>query len=148
MKSFIYTLTFLLSFSFLSSCGSGGSNNQTGEIQPDSDYQRPVYTTNDGKEILLLSKKDVEESIKIRDQILEYESKNSQNQSYSEISTTALPRKVFLKDYQTSIKNQGGRGTCVSFAVAGAIEALYKRKYGLNLDLSEQFLNHMQKFSI
>lgn len=36
-------------------------------------------------------------------------------------------------------RDQDGRGTCTSFATVAAIEAQYKRQYGLNLDLSEQF---------
>ena len=40
---------------------------------------------------------------------------------------------------------KGGRDTCTVFAMTAAIEAAYKRLYGLELDLSEQYLQHVQK---
>ena len=52
---------------------------------------------------------------------------------------------VSLAQYQTGFKNQTGRGTCYAFAACAAIEAAYKRKYGLELDLSEQFAFHINK---
>ncbi|NOU30357.1 MAG: C1 family peptidase [Polyangiaceae bacterium] len=52
---------------------------------------------------------------------------------------------VDLRPYQTGFRNQGGRDTCTVFATVAAVEAAYKHKYGLNLDLSEQYLHHMQK---
>lgn len=57
----------------------------------------------------------------------------------------AAPSSFSLADDQTGFKNQRARGTCVSFAVVAAIEAAYKRQFDLELDLSEQFINHMQK---
>ncbi len=50
-----------------------------------------------------------------------------------------------LAQYQTSIKNQDGRSSCWAFAGVAAMEAAYKRKYGLELDLSEQYAFHMLK---
>ncbi|MEV4317171.1 C1 family peptidase [Actinocrispum sp. NPDC049592] len=55
------------------------------------------------------------------------------------------PDSVSLAGYQTSFKNQGGRGTCYAFAACAAMEAAYKRKYGVDLDLSEQFAFHINK---
>lgn len=52
---------------------------------------------------------------------------------------------VDLRAYQTGFRNQGDRDTCTVFATVAAVEAAYKHKYGLNLDLSEQYLHHMQK---
>jgi hypothetical protein len=52
---------------------------------------------------------------------------------------------VSLARYQTSFKAQGSRGTCYAFAACAAIEAAYKRKYGLELDLSEQYAFHLNK---
>lgn len=52
---------------------------------------------------------------------------------------------VDLRGFQTSIRHQGGRDTCTAFAVTAAVEAAYKHRYGLDLDLSEQFLHHVQK---
>ena len=53
-----------------------------------------------------------------------------------------LPMYVDLTPSQSTIKHQGARDTCGTFAAVAALEALYRRSYGLNLDLSEQYLNH------
>ncbi|SDL56792.1 C1 family peptidase [Siphonobacter aquaeclarae] len=50
-----------------------------------------------------------------------------------------------LEAYQTPIRDQRGRGSCWAFAGIAALEAAYKRKYGVSLDLSEQYLFHMAK---
>jgi len=59
-----------------------------------------------------------------------------------------------LAQYQTPFRftdgdpsaiGQGGRGTCWAFAGVAALEAAYKRKYGIELDLSEQYTFHMGK---
>jgi hypothetical protein len=50
-----------------------------------------------------------------------------------------------LTQYQTGFKSQASRGTCYAFAVCAAMEAAYKRKHGLELDLSEQFAFHLNK---
>jgi hypothetical protein len=52
---------------------------------------------------------------------------------------------VSLERYQTPFKIQGTRGTCYAFAACAAIEAAYKRKYGVELDLSEQYAFHLNK---
>lgn len=57
----------------------------------------------------------------------------------------ALPVSVSLKQYQTGIRDQGGRGTCTAFGSVAAIEAAYKRDYGVSLDLSEQYAVHVNK---
>src|SRR4051794_38525581 len=54
-------------------------------------------------------------------------------------------RFVDLRPHQTGFRSQGGRDTCTVFATTAAVEAAYKRIYGLDLDLSEQFLHHFQK---
>ena len=53
--------------------------------------------------------------------------------------------RVSLADSQTPFKNQQDRGTCYAFATCAAMEAAYKRKYGVTLDLSEQFAFHLNK---
>ena len=55
------------------------------------------------------------------------------------------PPTVSLAAWQTPIKNQDGRGTCWAFAAVGALEAAYKRAYGIELDLSEQYVFHIEK---
>jgi hypothetical protein len=52
---------------------------------------------------------------------------------------------VNLSANQTPVRNQGGRNTCTVFAFTAALEAAYHRLYGVTLDLSEQYLNHVQK---
>ena len=41
------------------------------------------------------------------------------------------------------MKDQNYRGSCAAHAWTGAIEAFYKRAYGLDLDLSEEYLIHI-----
>ena len=60
-------------------------------------------------------------------------------------SRPPFPASVNLQANQTPIRNQGGRDTCTVFAITAALEAAYHRQYGLTLDLSEQYLNHVQK---
>ena len=55
------------------------------------------------------------------------------------------PPSYDLSAYQTPIKNQLDRGTCGSFGTVAAIEAAYKRTYGVELDLSEQYMFHVSK---
>ena len=55
---------------------------------------------------------------------------------------------VDLRKYQTPIRDQQGRNTCVSFALLGNMEARYKRlnpTLYAKIDLSEQFAHHIQK---
>lgn len=56
-----------------------------------------------------------------------------------------LPSSVDLSADQTPIRHQGGRNTCTVFSLSAAIEAAYKRKHGLSLDLSEQYFNHVMQ---
>lgn len=57
----------------------------------------------------------------------------------------SLPSQVLWDEFQTGIRNQSSRNTCSGFAMVAAIEARYKRDYGLDLDLSEQFFWHCYK---
>lgn len=52
------------------------------------------------------------------------------------------PASVDLTANQTAIKTQGGRDTCGTFGTTAALEAAYKRAFQVDLDLSEQYLNH------
>src|SRR5262245_2073190 len=55
------------------------------------------------------------------------------------------PASYSLAAWQTPIRDQMDRGTCGVFAATAAIEARYRRDYGLSLDLSEQYSHHIQK---
>jgi hypothetical protein len=55
------------------------------------------------------------------------------------------PRSWSLAADQTPLKNQSDRGTCWAFAGASALEAAYHRRFGLTLDLSEEYVFHMGK---
>jgi len=57
----------------------------------------------------------------------------------------ARPSHVDLTQFQTPLKRQGGRRTCIVFAAVAALEAAYRRAGYGELDLSEQFLNHFGK---
>ncbi|MBT8454209.1 MAG: hypothetical protein KJO40_19755 [Deltaproteobacteria bacterium] len=50
-----------------------------------------------------------------------------------------------LKWYDTSIKQQGGRGSCVAFAVTAAVELTIARDQGRWVNLSEQMLYNRAK---
>ena len=56
-----------------------------------------------------------------------------------------LPRVAILSASQSPVKHQGERDTCGSYATVAALEAAYKRTYGLQLDLSEQYLHHFSQ---
>ncbi len=60
------------------------------------------------------------------------------------------PATVDHRAVQTTIKDQAGRNTCVSVALAAAMEAVYIRKDPVrykDIDLSEQYANYIQKMA-
>ena len=52
---------------------------------------------------------------------------------------------VDLKQYQSSVKNQGDRNTCAYFAVTALMESAIGQKFGQSVDLSEQYQIHNGK---
>lgn len=60
-------------------------------------------------------------------------------------SRAPVPAAYSLAQWQTPIRDQKSRGTCWAFAGVAALEAAYRRKYGVVLDLSEHYLFHMSK---
>jgi hypothetical protein len=54
--------------------------------------------------------------------------------------------RIDLTAFQTPIRNQGSRTTCIAFAATAALEARY-RHIGTTVDLSEEFVNYMGKMS-
>lgn len=59
--------------------------------------------------------------------------------------TGPRPRSWSLTADQTPFKNQSDRGACWAFAGASALEAAYHRRFGLTLDLSEEYVFHLGK---
>jgi hypothetical protein len=59
----------------------------------------------------------------------------------------AIPKSVDLTSFQTPLRDQGRRTTCITFAALAALEAAYSRAGYGQLDLSEQFLNHVGKMT-
>jgi C1A family cysteine protease len=63
-------------------------------------------------------------------------------------STLATPARVDHRQFHGPIRDQAERGTCASFAAAAALEGIYRRADASrfrSLDLSEQYINHVQK---
>jgi len=67
-----------------------------------------------------------------------------------ELITVVVPPLLFdgvfsLAPYQTPFQNQGDRNTCWAFAGVAALEAAYRRKFGVIIGASEEYTFHMGK---
>jgi len=58
---------------------------------------------------------------------------------FKSVTEEAAPRRLDLLQYQTPIRNQGQRGTCVAFASMAFLESQLKVQTGRDSDLSEQY---------
>lgn len=56
-----------------------------------------------------------------------------------------VPRSVDLKAFQSSIKNQGNRGSCTFFATNALLEGLIKERQGQEVNLSEEYFTWITK---
>lgn len=65
--------------------------------------------------------------------------------SFNELELANLPRSVDLSGIMTSVKQQGDRGTCSFFTVAGIIESAVKKDLGFDSNISEEYLNYSIK---
>lgn len=104
----------------------------------------PTITLSDGTFVVLERLDLVDDLVKQFSEGFEDEPQGFESLS---LSTQQLPSRVDLSALQTAIKDQAGRGTCVAFTTAAAIEAAYKRERDVTLDLSEQYANHIQKMT-
>ena len=59
-----------------------------------------------------------------------------------ESKLTELPRKIDLIKDMTTVKDQGSRGTCTIFATMGIVEGAIKKDLGVEVNLSEEYLNY------
>ena len=57
----------------------------------------------------------------------------------------AAQSKVSLGPWQTGFRSQLDRATCYAFAACAAMEAAYRRQFGLVVDLSEHYVFHINK---
>ena len=58
-----------------------------------------------------------------------------------------LPDSFSMAAYQTGIRNQGGRGTCQTFAAIAAVEAAYRHAGQGTFNLSEQYASHITRIT-
>ena len=139
-----------MSVSLLASCSrSGGGGGGAGPVDgPDiadalTVNGTPAFKLSNGDIVLLTKLSDIQ-------QYLDEFPPPAQPAAVPAISSAVqmkapLPASVDLSAYQTPVKNQGGRGNCTDFAAIAAIEARYKHDDNLTLDLSEEWLSHIQK---
>lgn len=111
-----------------------------GEIHPlDNEYDKiyvPAITTEESSELT----KFLESLPQPRNNSRNQQRQQQQNVRNIVRYNCSAPPVVHLHKWQTTIKNQGDRGTSAAFAAVAALEASYARTRRIeSLDLSEQF---------
>lgn len=137
MRAIVATLALTL----LAACGSQPSPAGNPPLQPLEHNTRPAVRLSDGSVYVLNRQVEVKEAQDYYKVLLE----EQQEPQAALVRPASLPARVDLRPNQTPIRDQMGRSTCTSFANTALIEAFYKKTYGLSLDLSEQYANHVQK---
>ena len=56
-----------------------------------------------------------------------------------------LPQLIDLSEFMTPAKNQSDRGTCTHFSTMGMVEGTLKKDLGIEVNLSEEYLNYKAK---
>ena len=56
-----------------------------------------------------------------------------------------LPKTLDLKEFMTPVKDQGERGTCSFFTATGLYESAVKKKMKVDVNFSEEYMNHSVK---
>lgn len=128
-----------LALSLLAACGTQPPPADV-PLQPLEHNTRPAVRLSDGSVFVLNRQAEVKEAQDYYKLLLE-----EQQAPTALLRPASLPARADLRANQTPIRNQVGRATCTSFANTALIEAFYKKTYGLSLDLSEQYANHVQK---
>ncbi len=132
----------------LAACQSPSQPPPSGEssLEPTEYNGRPAARLPDGSIVTLLLPEEIREAREYYRLLLEEQEEQAEPATL--LRPASLPSRVDLRPNQTPIRNQWQRGTCTSFANVALIEAFYKKTYGLDLDLSEQYANHVQKMGI
>ena len=65
--------------------------------------------------------------------------------SLDESLLSDLPKLVDLSEDMTPVKNQADRGTCTVFSTIGLVEATIKKDLGVEVNLSEEYMNFSSK---
>lgn len=114
--------------------------------------KRKIELWNQGKFLYKnKQKEEIEVEIPFSNEIIDINLKPDETKDFISFfknikrSLSNSKNELIWDEYQTPIKNQKNRNTCSVFAFVAAIEARYKRDYGLELDLSEQYCWHLYK---
>ena len=80
-------------------------------------------------------------------QFVERSNVRALNQGFVKMPRVTSPRlvKLSLSQWQTGFRDQLDRASRYAFASCAAMEAAYRRQFGIVVDLSEQYVFHMNK---